>query len=143
MIAASRQDVPCARALLEYNCRLDTKGRVRLKGLDEHNWDPMQLAIHLGCWEIVLLMSSVGYNLSKFEYFATPEVDEDTPQSLIKNPAMFYLLQDISCNAKTLFQLVTMTIWRAIKRDIDENVKKLGLPTRIVAMISTDKVMTS
>ncbi|XP_060082115.1 putative ankyrin repeat protein RF_0381 [Ylistrum balloti] len=141
--AVKKRDVGCVRALLNWRARADIRGRVfRTAHVHDQYWvDAMELAVDQGCWDIVLVLYSAGYNISRLPYLREGVPDSEIPESLSRDKDMLSYLQYLASNPRTLFQLATLCMWDSVKSNIQENIKQLPLPTRIKQLTSPEFVL--
>ncbi|XP_021373360.1 ankyrin-1-like [Mizuhopecten yessoensis] len=143
LTAVKKKDAACVRALLNWSARSNIRGRVfRTAHVHDQYWvDAMELAMDQGCWDIVLLLYSAGYNISRLHYLREDVIDCEVPESLSRDKEMLTYLQYLARNPRTLFHLTTICIWKSIQSNIQENIKQLPLPTRIKQLTSPEFVL--
>ncbi|XP_033759454.1 putative ankyrin repeat protein RF_0381 [Pecten maximus] len=141
--AVKKKDAACVRALLNWRARSNIRGRVfKTAHVHDQYWvDAMGLAVDQGCWDIVLLLYSAGYNISRLQYLREGVPDSDIPESLSRDKDMFTYLQYLARNPRTLFHSTTLCMWDSLKNNIQENIYQLPLPTRIKQLTSPEFVL--
>ena len=130
LVAVKQKDINTVRALIDWNCRLDIVGRCRVRR-DDYEFDPFELAINQGLWDIVNLLIIAGYNVSKLSYVHEIDSMINVPQSLKGNPGMFDLLVEIASSPPTLMKSSILVVYKAIKSNIMNKIDSLPLPPTI------------
>ncbi|XP_069103391.1 ankyrin repeat, PH and SEC7 domain containing protein secG-like [Argopecten irradians] len=130
LVSVMKRDIPCTRVLLEWNCRLDMKGKVAFNKYDELVLDPMELAIEKGYWDIVINLVSAGYCVSRLPYLRK-SFDGDTPKALAQNPEMFSFLQYQASNPLLLFHSAILAVFKALRRNTSGKLDELPIPEAI------------
>ncbi|XP_060082113.1 ankyrin homolog [Ylistrum balloti] len=141
LVAVKKGDAGCVRALLQWNARTDIRGRV-YRTADTQYWvDPMELAVDLGCWDIVPLLYSAGYNISRLPYLHEGAMDSELPESLLGNTEMMSWLLFLASSPKPLFHLTVLSLWRILDRNFREKISDLPLPKTIKQLMNPDFVI--
>ncbi|XP_033759456.1 ankyrin homolog [Pecten maximus] len=141
LVAVKKKSAGCVRALLQWNARTDFRGRV-YRTADIQYWvDPMELAVDLGCWDIVLLLYSAGYNISRLPYLHEGVMDAELPESLLGNTEMMSWLLFLASSPKPLFHLTILAVWRILDNNFREKIFDLPLPKTIKQLMSPEFVI--
>ncbi|XP_033760717.1 serine/threonine-protein phosphatase 6 regulatory ankyrin repeat subunit A-like [Pecten maximus] len=130
LVSVMKRDLPCIRALLEWNCRLDMKGRVAFNKYDELVLDPMELAIEKGYWDVAVTLVSAGYCVSRLPYLRLGFTG-NTPKSLTQSPGMYAFLQFQASNPLLLFHSAILAIFKALNRNTNVKLDQLPIPEAI------------
>lgn len=130
LVAVKQKDINTVRALIDWNCRLDIVGRCRVRR-EDYEFDPFELAIDQGLWDIVNLLIIAGYKVSKLSYVRERDSMINIPPSLKGNPDMFGLLVEIASSPPTLMKSSTLVVYKAIKSNIMNKIDSLPLPPTI------------
>ncbi|XP_060075013.1 serine/threonine-protein phosphatase 6 regulatory ankyrin repeat subunit C-like [Ylistrum balloti] len=130
LVSVLKRDLACIRALLEWNCRLDMKGRVAFNKYDELELDPMELAIEKGFWEVVVILVSAGYRVSRLPYLRL-DFTGNTPKSLSLNSEMYTFLRIQASNPLLLFHSAILAVFKALNTNTHGKLNELPLPEAI------------
>lgn len=95
---------------------------------EEFYFDPCELAIHLGFFDVVELLYDYGYNLSKFSYLVDPLSTVDTPLVLKENTLALGQLRSLATNPHSLFKVSAICIRRVLQKNLHDKVRLLPLP---------------
>ena len=125
-----QRDINTVRVLLNWKCHLTIAGQCRLRE-EEFEFDPFELAIHEGLWDIVQLLVLHGYNVSKYAHLQGIDGESGIFNSQQKNTEMLHFLQNCATCPKSLTQLCILTIFTTIKSNICCNVDLLPLPAAL------------
>ncbi|OWF55172.1 uncharacterized protein LOC110463170 [Mizuhopecten yessoensis] len=141
LVAVKAKDAGCVRALLQWNARTDIRGRVYRTAHTQYWVDPMELAVDLGCWDIVLLLYSAGYNISRLPYLHEGVMDSELPESLLGNTEIMSWLLFLASSPRTLFHLTTLFVWRVLDKNFRQKINDLPLPNMIKHFMSPEFVI--
>ncbi|XP_062584709.1 poly [ADP-ribose] polymerase tankyrase-1-like [Saccostrea cucullata] len=130
LAAVGNRDIPTIKTLLEYNSPLYLQGRV-IRRREEFYYNPYELAVHLGCFDIVELLYEYGFNLSKYPYLADPFNTKNIPIPLQQNQTALTSLQELASKPLTLFKIISLNIRTFLGKDLHHKVGMLPLPTSL------------
>lgn len=130
LVAVKQEHVDTIRALMDWNCRLDIPGRCHVRR-DDYEFDPFELAVDQGLWDIVELFITAGYNVSKVMYLRDTDFLCNVPQPLKDNAAMLNYLRDLASSPHSLMKVSSLAIYKAIKCNIKSKIDLLPLPVSI------------
>lgn len=130
MPAVCNHDTQTIRLLLEYNSPINLPGRI-VRRREEFYFDPCELAIHLGFFDVVELLYDYGYNLSKYPYLVDPMGTIDTPAALKENTLALGQLRSLASNPHSLFKVSALTIRKVLQKNLHDKVRLLPLPSSL------------
>nr|XP_034308118.1 ankyrin repeat and SOCS box protein 10-like isoform X1 [Crassostrea gigas] len=128
--AVCNHDTQTIRLLLEYNSPINLPGRI-IRRREEFYFDPCELAIHLGFFDVVELLYDYGYNLSKYPYLVDPMGSIDTPATLKENTLALGQLRSLASNPHSLFKVSGLTIRKVLQKNLHDKVRLLPLPSSL------------
>ncbi|XP_034308116.2 ankyrin repeat and SOCS box protein 10-like [Magallana gigas] len=128
--AVCNHDTQTIRLLLEYNSPINLPGRI-VRRREEFYFDPCELAIHLGFFDVVELLYDYGYNLSKYPYLVDPMGTIDTPAALKENTLALGQLCSLASNPHSLFKVSALTIRKVLQKNLHDKVRLLPLPSSL------------
>ena len=128
--AVGNHDLSSINLLLEYNSPLYLPGRV-IRRREEFYFDPYELAVNRGFFDVVELLHAYGYNLSKYSYLTDPMSSRDIPATLRQDECSLKRLGQLASNPHSLFRITTIFIRSVLKKKLHDKIATLPLPPSI------------
>lgn len=125
--AVCNHDIQTIRLLLEYNSPINLPGRI-VRRREELYFDPCELAIHMGFFDVVEMLYDYGYNLSKYSYLVDPMSTVDIPLALKENTLALGQLCSLATNPHSLFKVSALSIRKVLRKNLHHKVRLLPLP---------------
>lgn len=91
------------------------------------------LAIDIGAFDIAILLSDTGYDVSHVPYLVDWSLP--LPDTLLGNDVMLQFFREKAMVVDSLFKISVLTIRRALKDSIAERAQELPLPKSIIAAV--------
>lgn len=137
--AILKKDIDSVKVLLNWSCDMYRKARV-FKFIDyEMQHDAYELAIHMHCPDIALLLVHVGYDVSKIKYLS--DYSHDIPGCLEDRPDILQQLRQYVQEPRSLFDATVLCVRQALRDDFSQRADNLPLPKLIIEDIKLKCVL--
>lgn len=134
LVATTKKDPTVVKTLLYHNADMCKRGRIS-KRRQEYIYNSFELAVDIGCFELVRLFTEMGYNVSQHEYLRDPESQSEIPESLQTDKDMLAWLRKRAKRPIPLVKACLFTIRHIFGTKIESCVGSLTLPDQIKDMV--------
>lgn len=137
--AINKKDLAIVKVLLNWSCDLHRKAHMFKYNYDTM-YDSFELAVHVGCPEIALLLVEVGYDVSKVRCLF--DMTSDIPECLQNRPDILERLLEYVHQPKSLFDSTVICIRRALCDNIAHKAETLPLPKLLIEDIKLTNILS-
>ena len=137
--AVGKKDIESFKELLKWPCDLYAKGHALSQNYDTM-LDAFQLAVHVGCPEMALLLAEVGYNMTRIDYLT--DWGLNPPPCFDERPDILENLREVAVQPKSLFLSALLCIRHVLTGNVESNSDRLPLPRLIIEEIKLKAMLS-